>query len=258
MTVTDVTMREQEPHKIVLQDQIETPPTALNTPLRLAGLLIVFAVAILPLMLASLLVLFRLYIPSSSLEVRYHYVNGLLMESSSLALLWYVLRQNHQRFSDLGLSFRFADLGHALLLIFGSGICYRLSYLSIMRIYNLIVGGGPAPPFVPASTLGISLFTLIFVVVNPAFEELIVRAFITTEISALTGKSFFAVVVSVTLQTAYHLYQGVPYALALGTVFLVFSIYYLRTRRILPVILAHLWFDLSALVLFPLLRLSRS
>ena len=58
-----------------------------------------------------------------------------------------------------------------------------------------------------------------------------------------------AVLVSVAIQAFYHLYQGVPAALGHGATFLVFSLYYLRTRRIAPVVLAHLYMDVGALIL---------
>jgi len=47
----------------------------------------------------------------------------------------------------------------------------------------------------------------------------------------------------------YHLYQGLPEALSHIPAFWLFSLYFVRTRRILPVILAHMWMDVSALAL---------
>jgi hypothetical protein len=43
----------------------------------------------------------------------------------------------------------------------------------------------------------------------------------------------------------YHLYQGAPKAFAEIGSFLVFSIYYAKTNRIAPVILAHLYMDMG-------------
>jgi len=64
-----------------------------------------------------------------------------------------------------------------------------------------------------------------------------------SETIALTGNTTLAVLFSFLLQTSYHLYQGIPYALALGLIFLVFSIYYARIRRIFPVLVAHFLAD---------------
>jgi membrane protease YdiL (CAAX protease family) len=56
--------------------------------------------------------------------------------------------------------------------------------------------------------------------------------------------------VSVTLQTLYHLYQGIPAAIALGAMFLILSAYFVKYGRVLPVILAHLYFDVLALLAY--------
>jgi hypothetical protein len=50
------------------------------------------------------------------------------------------------------------------------------------------------------------------------------------------------------LQTSYHLYQGLQNVPSLAVSFLILSVYYARCGRILPVILAHLYFDLFALL----------
>ena len=92
---------------------------------------------------------------------------------------------------------------------------------------------------------GISTLSLVFVCLNPFFEELIVRAYTMTEVLDLGGNQILAVIVSVIVQISYHLYQGLLHGLSLTFLFLVFSIYFVRTRRIVPVILAHLFLDLS-------------
>ena len=90
---------------------------------------------------------------------------------------------------------------------------------------------------------GISVVTILFVFLNPFFEELILRAYLMTEIKVLTNSTTKAIIASTALQTSYHLYQGVPLALADGALFLIFSIYYARTNRITPIVLAHLYCD---------------
>ncbi len=97
---------------------------------------------------------------------------------------------------------------------------------------------------------GISIATLLFVCLNPFFEELIVRAYVITEVKQLTGSAAKAVLLSTALQTSYHLYPGAPMAFSIGAAFLVVSIYYSKTGRITPVILAHLYFDLGTTLWF--------
>ena len=83
---------------------------------------------------------------------------------------------------------------------------------------------------------------------NPFFEELIVRAYLMTEIRELTGSAWLAGAASVALQTAYHLYYGWERALSLGFLFLAFSIYYATRRKATPIVVAHGIFDIWGLV----------
>jgi membrane protease YdiL (CAAX protease family) len=85
-----------------------------------------------------------------------------------------------------------------------------------------------------------------------AFEELIVRGYLMTEVRRFTGSILFAILCSVAVQTSYHFYQGGPLALAHAGGFMVFAGYYAKTNRILPVILAHAAIDMNALVMHAL------
>ena len=237
---------------------LRSQPVWVSPRMRLAGLLIVLAVAVLPFLLGTVFAVYGSGVVATQSATRYRYSYSLLTELTSLALLGYVIHQNGQRVSDLGLSLQTCDIQHAFLLMVAGSVAYQFSFLVIARVYMSLEGHTPPPPFIPAAGLGVTLFTLIFALVNPFFEELIVRAFLISETVALTGSSVLAVAISVGLQTAYHLYQGRVYAGAIGVTFLIFSIYYVRTHRILPVILAHLWFDVWGLVVNPLFRSGHS
>lgn len=56
------------------------------------------------------------------------------------------------------------------------------------------------------------------------------------------------VALSVLLQSGYHIYQGVASMLLLSSTFFIFALYYARTRRALPIMLAHLCADVTAVV----------
>jgi len=93
-----------------------------------------------------------------------------------------------------------------------------------------------------------SIWALPFSLLNPFFEELIVRAYVMTEIKELTGSTLLAILLSVLLQASYHLYYGWVGALSVAFPFMVFAIYYGRSRRVVPLIVAHAAFDLYGLV----------
>jgi membrane protease YdiL (CAAX protease family) len=83
---------------------------------------------------------------------------------------------------------------------------------------------------------------------NPLFEELIVRAYRMTEVIELTGCSTLAVALSVGVQFSYQLYYGWVGATSLSFLFLLFALYDARSRRAPPVIVAHGFFDVYALL----------
>jgi membrane protease YdiL (CAAX protease family) len=86
-----------------------------------------------------------------------------------------------------------------------------------------------------------------FVLRNPFFEQLIVRAYLMSEVFALTGSRTRAILASVVVQSSYHLYYGWAGAISISFLFLAFALYYMRSRRALPVIVAHGLSDLYAL-----------
>ncbi len=176
-----------------------------------------------------------------------------LHEISVLALLWYLLLRRGKSFADLGLVWAWRDLGWFVLLKVVTGTAYYLIYYVLYYCLpgdtdslatasrhtgNLLFGGG------------VNFMTLAFAFLNPFYEELVARAFVMTEIKELTNSTTLAIVISTALQTSYHFYQGVPAALSLGAVFLVFSLFYAKTKRLTPVILAHQYDDIRSTVYY--------
>ena len=96
---------------------------------------------------------------------------------------------------------------------------------------------------------GVSALALLAQFLNPVFEESIVRGYVMTEVKQLTGSVSKAVILSTALQTSYHFYQGAPMAISEGEMFFLFSIYYARSNRLAPLILAHLYMDLGSTLL---------
>lgn len=75
------------------------------------------------------------------------------------------------------------------------------------------------------------------------FEELIGRVFIIDELTALTGRRYVGILGSVAIGASYHIYQGWLGSLGVAASFTVFSLYYVRARRVWPLILAHFLVD---------------
>ncbi|WP_171686452.1 CPBP family intramembrane glutamic endopeptidase [Paenibacillus planticolens] len=107
---------------------------------------------------------------------------------------------------------------------------------------------GQTPKNIDFLKTKISIFYLLFIIINPFFEELIVRAYTITETKYLFKKEEISVLISTLIQTSYHLYQGLIPALYAGIMFFIFSIYFVKSRRIVPVIIVHLFFDFMAML----------
>jgi membrane protease YdiL (CAAX protease family) len=191
---------------------------------------------------------------SSETPNGYSYFYGLITETAALSVLFYVLFRQARSPKDLGLSFSLWDIPRSLILAVTGYIAYYGCIVVIYLGHQAITGHEPATPDFGARAFGNEGLwaALLLVLFNPFFEELIVRAYLMTEMKFLTGSTAIAISSSVILQTLYHVYQGLPMAFSEGALFLVFSIYFARTGRILPVILAHLGFDFIAFAYYGL------
>lgn len=149
----------------------------------------------------------------------------------AISVLVYVLHRQRRSPEAIGFTARFSDLPWALLLLF-------FSWLLSDAVASIVVNfmGFPDQEIIVFES---GLLALLAIGPGAAAEELIVRAFLMTEVAELTGRMWIAVLASVGFQTLYHLYQGTPSALVSAGAFLVYALFYASTRRITPVILAH-------------------
>jgi uncharacterized protein len=178
-----------------------------------------------------------------------YWIYAVSQELTILLLLGYVLSRRKMRIRDLGLRWSIRDVALGIGLFALALWAYVLGFLVIGLVAHTL---SPSPHafhtsrqvFGHPSWLAIPSF-----LVNPFFEELTVRAYLMTEIKALTGSWTLALVASVAVQTAYHLYYGWWGALAFSLEFLVLSIFYASTRRATPLVIAHGLHDLLGFAL---------
>jgi membrane protease YdiL (CAAX protease family) len=142
-----------------------------------------------------------------------------LREASALGLLWYVLMRHGKSFRDLGLMWTRKDIGGRLFFVWSAHWLFvqcmtPVSHkASVAYVGNVLFGGG------------IFFTTILFQFLNPFFEELVVRAYVMTEVKQLTNNATKAIIISTLLQTSYHFYQGVSVAIGHMATFLMFSIF---------------------------------
>jgi membrane protease YdiL (CAAX protease family) len=219
--------------------------------LRSVELSLIFFVAFAQVVLQTAYALLGGQLNYGTLSTNVFYMAGIVYEINGLAVLLYVLFRQGRSLKDFGFNLRWTDLPVSVALAILAILAVWAWEWAIVGVYYLARG---RMPYVQAQNVeflrtGITAASVMFILINPFFEELIVRAYAISEITYLTGKTYLAVILSVLFQSAYHLYQGVFPALAYVPLFLIFSLYYVKRRRIMPVILAHLYFDLLALLL---------
>jgi membrane protease YdiL (CAAX protease family) len=172
---------------------------------------------------------------------------GILQELTSLLLLVYVLSRRRMRLGDLGLRWSFGELGTGLAVAVVSYLTYAAGYILVHSLHGVFFSSSTSG-LTPLQAFGHpSIIAIPFILLNPFFEELIVRAYLMTEVRNLTGSWTLSAALSILVQFSYHLYYGWERAISVSFLFLVFSIYYARTRKATPIIIAHGVFDILAM-----------
>jgi len=187
--------------------------------------------------------------PTTPMQQQFRLVGALMTEMTSLIVLWYVMARQGQSWKEIGWNPELRDIPRGLGLLVAANLTMYIVFIPIQYTYRAYAGHFLAPKSLSSIFgFGVSSLSIAFICLNPFFEELIVRAYTISEVINLGGSRTVAVIISVLVQVSYHLYQGLVSAVALAFVFTIFSIYYVRTRRIAPVIFAHLCMDVFALI----------
>ncbi len=231
----------------ISQPQLQELQPTIARGERWSELGLVFLIAVAPLILTASSYL--LYPKTARFTPGFSVAARLLHEISALLLVLYFLKRRGSGVKSLGLvPARWTDplqgLGLALAGVFVSAI-----FSIFVRSASTSITGQSAEMRDPRVIFaGITPGWFVIYSFGAAiFEETIVRAYVTSELIALACPVWLATLTSIALQTSYHLYYGWGGALALSGVFAVFGIYFAKSRRLLPVILGHLFVDLWAI-----------
>jgi membrane protease YdiL (CAAX protease family) len=212
----------------------EEPAAAVSTPeprkLRLLELALVLSVAFLGPMLNALMAWWT-DTPETP-DTHFDSLYRILRAALAISVLAYVLYRQGRSLRTIGLTARVSDIPWALVVT----VCSKLLTSSIVTLY---IAYHIMPSKAPSPETAIGFMRWLAVVPGAALEELIVRAYLMTEVAALSGSMALAVIVSVGFQSLYHLYQGAPAALYHAGAFFAYAVFYAQTRRATPVILAH-------------------
>lgn len=89
---------------------------------------------------------------------------------------------------------------------------------------------------------------------NAILEEVVVIGYLVTRLRQLGWSAVVVVATSAVLRGSYHLYQGLGAFIGNGLMGVVFALFFLRTRRVMPLIVAHMVVDIVAFVGYTLFR----
>lgn len=91
---------------------------------------------------------------------------------------------------------------------------------------------------------------------NAVLEEVVVVGYLLSRLRDLGWRAVAAVAASAVLRGSYHLYQGFGAFVGNAIMGVVFALFFLRTRRVLPLVIAHTLLDVVAFVGYALLPRS--
>lgn len=136
------------------------------------------------------------------------------------------------------------DLAGGLLLAAGIGLPGLGLYLAATH-WGLNSTVAPASEASPWWALGLLVLAALK---NGVLEEVVVVGYLVTRSRQLGVPPWTAVVLAALLRGVYHLYQGFGAGLGNVVMGLVFGAWYLRTGRVMPLVVAHVVIDLVAFI----------
>jgi membrane protease YdiL (CAAX protease family) len=189
--------------------------------------------------------------PRPYLDLTYQLL-GIFFDLIPVALAVYLLMRDNISVRDrLGISLSRPgfDLGWGTLLAAGIGIP-GLGLVYVAQVLGLnarIVPAALDPHWWAIPVLILSAIQ------NAVLEEVIVVGYLITRLKQLTVPLGWIVVASAVLRGSYHLYQGFGAFVGNAVMGVVFALFYLRFKRVMPLIVAHSILDIAAFVGYTLL-----
>jgi membrane protease YdiL (CAAX protease family) len=166
--------------------------------------------------------------------------------ATELALIAFWLPRLRRRWTVRMISapWRPSDALHAILLVVACQLAYGLAFFALRIAYRPI-----AMEIARYRAIGpLSLWVVVpMVVVNPFFEEILYLGFTANLLRQRFGywAAFWSVVA---IRLLVHAYQGPLALISILPLAVIITVYYLRTGRLGPIVVAHMIFDLAALL----------
>jgi membrane protease YdiL (CAAX protease family) len=165
--------------------------------------------------------------------------------------LWLLVRDHISPSRDLGIDFRrpVYDLGWGTALAAGIGLPGLLLVWGALQlgVNAQIVPSGLQPYWWAVPVL------ILAAVQNSVLEEVVVVGYLMTRLRQNGMTVVWIIACSAVLRGSYHLYQGFGAFVGNAVMGVVFALFFLKTKRVMPLIVAHAILDIAAFVGYQLL-----
>jgi hypothetical protein len=175
-------------------------------------------------------------------------MSALWQISGSLAVLWvltYVLFNQRSSLRQLGVTAKWSDLPLGLAVAVLGYLPYAAYNVASSGVWGdwRWLSSGP-------TTMALSLIGLVSLLTFAAKLGVVFQAYVFTEVLELSGSAILAVAASVLLLNIYRPHHTLTAALLPASTYLIFSLFYWKTRRATPLVLGHVLYGLMSM-LFP-------
>jgi uncharacterized protein len=172
-------------------------------------------------------------------------VIDLFISWSPVLVIGYLLARSREGWAGIGLTrFRTGDLLMGMVLWVASFVLV----LVLAQLFQFF--GTREVDFLPEN-LPLwfrSLQAVLIAVTAGVTEEVVVRGYAQTRLEQLRASTAVILLLPTILWAALHVYQGLGAALTIFGLGLMYAWYFQRTRRLWPLVLAHVLFDMTQLV----------
>ena len=172
-------------------------------------------------------------------------VIDLFISWSPVLVIGYLLARSREGWPGIGLTrFRGGDLAVGLIL-------WVASFILVLVLAQLFQYFGTREVDFLSENLPLwfrSLQAVLIAVTAGVTEEIVVRGYAQTRLEQLRASTAAILLLPTVLWAALHVYQGLGAALTIFGLGLMYAWYFQRTRRLWPLILAHVLFDMTQLV----------
>lgn len=203
--------------------------------------IVVVAAFALPILNSQLI----LFDPPAGLAFEPAQLRALVVEEA-LVLLWLGWFLTTRGWDLAGLSAypSWRDCAQGLLLGCGFLFAWAVLWAGLQPLLGLPPPAADTQAFAP----GLDWPTLLALcIINPLYEELLVCAYVISALAQRLGLGL-AIAMSIAIRVAYHTYQGLEGILAMALMGVLFCLWFVRTRRLWPLVIAHGIGDLAGLV----------